>query len=127
MATQAAFMPGTEAARAPSVIWSWLTTVDHKRVGILYGTTAFIFFLIGGLEAVIMRLQVARPEMRRVGVGDILGQDALTLLVPLHAGPQHREDREVGNSHGVVPVSRLAPLRAAATRQTLPIVWLIGG
>src|SRR5262245_57580345 len=62
MATQAAFMPGTETARAPSVVWSWLTTVDHKRIGILYGTTAFIFFLIGGLEAVIMRLQLARPD-----------------------------------------------------------------
>ena len=27
---------------------SWLTTVDHKRIGILYGVTAFVFFLIGG-------------------------------------------------------------------------------
>src|SRR5512144_2045762 len=62
MATQAAFMPGTEAAKAPGVLWSWLTTVDHKRIGILYGTTAFIFFLIGGIEAVIMRLQLARPD-----------------------------------------------------------------
>jgi cytochrome c oxidase subunit 1 len=26
-------------------IWSWLTTVDHKRIGILYGATAFLFFL----------------------------------------------------------------------------------
>src|SRR5881296_2704130 len=55
-------MPGTQAARAPGVLWSWLTTVDHKRIGILYGTSAFIFFLIGGLEAVIMRLQLARPD-----------------------------------------------------------------
>src|SRR5258707_401681 len=28
-------------------IWSWITTVDHKRIGILYGTTAFLFFLMG--------------------------------------------------------------------------------
>src|SRR5512144_28918 len=62
MATQAAFMPGTEAAKAPGVLWSWLTTVDHKRIGILYGTSAFIFFLIGGIEAVIMRLQLAVPD-----------------------------------------------------------------
>jgi cytochrome c oxidase subunit 1 len=62
MATRAAFMPGTEAAKAPGVLWSWLTTVDHKRIGILYGTSAFIFFLIGGVEAVIMRLQLARPD-----------------------------------------------------------------
>jgi cytochrome c oxidase subunit 1 len=62
MATQAAFMPGAETAKTPGVLWSWITTVDHKRIGILYGTTAFTFFLIGGLEAVIMRLQLARPD-----------------------------------------------------------------
>ncbi|MDQ4028944.1 MAG: cbb3-type cytochrome c oxidase subunit I, partial [Actinomycetota bacterium] len=42
--------------------WSWVTTVDHKRIGILYGVTAFVFFLIGGLEALLMRLQLARPN-----------------------------------------------------------------
>jgi cytochrome c oxidase subunit I len=61
MATQAAFMPGTEA-KPQSIIWSWLTTVDHKRIGILYGTSAFAFFLIGGIEAIIMRLQLAHPD-----------------------------------------------------------------
>lgn len=28
-------------------LWSWITTVDHKRIGILYGATAFFFFLLG--------------------------------------------------------------------------------
>src|SRR5881296_4476658 len=55
-------MPGTQAAKTQGVLWSWLTTVDHKRIGILYGTSAFIFFLIGGIEALIMRLQLARPD-----------------------------------------------------------------
>src|SRR5688500_19233076 len=31
--------------------WGWVTTIDHKRIGVLYGVTAFIFFLFGGLEA----------------------------------------------------------------------------
>jgi cytochrome c oxidase subunit I len=66
MATHAAFMPGA-VTRTQSVLWSWLTTVDHKRIGILYGTSAFIFFLIGGLEAIIMRLQLARPDNTLVG------------------------------------------------------------
>jgi len=66
MATHAAFMPG-EAAAAPSGLWSWITTVDHKRVGILYGTSAFIFFLVGGIEALIMRLQLATPDNTLVG------------------------------------------------------------
>src|SRR6059036_304532 len=55
-------MPGTQAAKTQGVLWSWLTTVDHKRIGILYGSSAFIFFLIGGIEAIIMRLQLARPD-----------------------------------------------------------------
>ena len=37
-----------------SGIWSWLTTVDHKRIGILYGVSAFFFFLVGGIEALII-------------------------------------------------------------------------
>jgi cytochrome c oxidase subunit 1 len=36
--------------------------VDHKRIGILYGATAFGFFLLGGLEALLIRAQLASPE-----------------------------------------------------------------
>ncbi len=51
-------------AHAPSKtgLWSWITTVDHKRIGILYGTTAFLFFLIGGLEALLLRIQLGTAE-----------------------------------------------------------------
>src|SRR5512134_3116087 len=45
-----------------SGLWSWITTVDHKRIGILYGTSAFIFFLLGGLEALIIRAQLFSPN-----------------------------------------------------------------
>jgi cytochrome c oxidase subunit I len=41
---------------------SWITTVDHKRIGVRYLLTAFGFFLAGGAEAAIMRSQLARPE-----------------------------------------------------------------
>src|SRR5579885_209239 len=40
----------------------WLTTIDHKRIGVLYGITAFMFFLIGGFEALLIRLQLATPN-----------------------------------------------------------------
>ena len=43
-------------------IWSWITTVDHKRIGILYGASAFLFFLIGGIEALLLRIQLGTPE-----------------------------------------------------------------
>jgi cytochrome c oxidase subunit 1 len=45
-----------------SGLWSWITTTDHKRIGILYGVTAFAFFLIGGLEALLIRLQLAHSN-----------------------------------------------------------------
>jgi cytochrome c oxidase subunit 1 len=55
--------PAHAAAHAEKTgLWSWLTTVDHKRIGILYGATAFFFFLLGGLEALIIRIQLARPD-----------------------------------------------------------------
>ncbi len=43
-------------------LWSWLTTVDHKRIGALYGVSAFFFFIVGGIEAGIMRLQLANSD-----------------------------------------------------------------
>jgi len=39
-----------------------LTTVDHKRIGLLYGATALLFFLVGGVEALLIRLQLAVPN-----------------------------------------------------------------
>ena len=49
-------------APPPTGLWSWITTVDHKRIGVLYGMSALVFFLIGGLEALIMRAQLAVPN-----------------------------------------------------------------
>src|SRR6188472_1339982 len=43
-------------------LWSWITTVDHKRIGILYGATAFLFFLMGGIEALLIRIQLGSPD-----------------------------------------------------------------
>src|SRR3954451_23710398 len=52
----------TALAGEKTGLWSWMTTVDHKRIGILYGATAFLFFLLGGLEALIIRLQLMKPN-----------------------------------------------------------------
>ena len=41
--------------------WSWFTTVDHKKIGIMYGVTAFAFFIVGGVEALMIRAQLAEP------------------------------------------------------------------
>src|SRR6056297_271207 len=57
---------GGEAAHAheekPAGIIRWLTTVDHKDIGLLYGTYAIIAFAVGGLMAVGIRFQLISPE-----------------------------------------------------------------
>ena len=40
---------------------SWVFTVDHKKIGIMYGVAAFFFFLVGGSEALLIRSQLAIP------------------------------------------------------------------
>jgi cytochrome c oxidase subunit 1 len=57
---------------------SWLTTVDHKRIGILYGLTAFVFLLVGGVEALLLRVQLAGPN------GTFLDSDSYNQLFTMH-------------------------------------------
>jgi cytochrome c oxidase subunit 1 len=45
-------------------VWSWLTTVDHKRIAVLYFVAGFIFLLVAGMEGQMIRLQLAKPESR---------------------------------------------------------------
>ena len=58
---------------------SWVFTVDHKKLGIMYGVTAFFFFLVGGCEALLIRLQLATPD------GKILSASAYNQLFTMHA------------------------------------------
>jgi cytochrome c oxidase subunit I len=50
--------------RTPRGLWGALTTVDHKIIGRRYILTAFVFLALGGVLAMLMRLQLARPESR---------------------------------------------------------------
>lgn len=43
-------------------LWSWLTSVDHKQLGRMYLVASFIFFLLGGVEAFLIRIQLAVPN-----------------------------------------------------------------
>ncbi|MFL6202480.1 MAG: cbb3-type cytochrome c oxidase subunit I, partial [Thermoanaerobaculia bacterium] len=45
-----------------SGLWGWLTEVSHTRIGKRYVVTALVFFALGGAEALLMRIQLARPE-----------------------------------------------------------------
>jgi cytochrome c oxidase subunit I len=65
MATFLAPIPQVSASRAerePSGWTSWITTTDHKRIGIMYMVTTFVFFCLGGVEALMIRLQLGAPN-----------------------------------------------------------------
>ena len=51
---------GVEREASPGWI-GWVTTTDHKRIGVLYLVTAFVFMILGGVEALLMRAQLAAP------------------------------------------------------------------
>jgi cytochrome c oxidase subunit I len=72
---------------------AWLTTTDHKKIGILYLFATFLFFILGGVEALIMRLQLAQPDNTLVdpaaynGLVTVHGSTMVFLfLVPIFAG-----------------------------------------
>src|ERR1041384_7956454 len=57
---------------------SWLTTVDHKRIGILYIVTSLVFFALGGLLALLIRTQLATPNEH------IITKNAYNEVVTMH-------------------------------------------
>jgi cytochrome c oxidase subunit 1 len=58
-ARQARFL---DRPRSTTGVWSWFTTIDHKKIAILYGSTAIMFFLAGGIEVLLIRIQLAQPN-----------------------------------------------------------------
>ena len=67
-----------ERVSTGAAIWSWITTIDHKRIGVLYFVTSLIYFLIAGLEALLIRIQLATPE------GKLLDSDTYNQLFTMH-------------------------------------------
>jgi cytochrome c oxidase subunit 1 len=60
--------PRVAIARPPVAegLVDWLTTTDHKKIGLLYIGSSFLFFLLGGLIALVMRLELTQPGMQFV-------------------------------------------------------------
>ena len=58
---------------------SWLFTIDHKKLGIMYGVVAMFFFVVGGIEAMLIRLQLAGPN------GTVLSADKYNQMFTMHA------------------------------------------
>ncbi len=57
---------------------SWFTSVDHKKIGILYGASALVFFVIGGIEALLIRIQLAKPG------AEVISAEAYNQIFTMH-------------------------------------------
>src|SRR5690242_13871 len=62
----------------PTALHDWVTTVDHKKIGIMYILFAVVFLVIGGTEAMIMRWQLWRPR------NDLIGPDFFNQMFTMH-------------------------------------------
>src|SRR5215831_20615634 len=86
MATAASVPAPKGIIRRPAAItgWlSWFTTIDHKKIGLLYGVSAFVFFLIGGTEALLIRSQLAKPDntlLNAAQYNEIFTMHGLTMI-----------------------------------------------
>ncbi|HEU5015101.1 MAG TPA: cytochrome c oxidase subunit I [Roseiflexaceae bacterium] len=57
---------------------SWISSVDHKQIGIMYIITAIVFLVVGGLEAMLIRLQLAQPNAQ------VLSPEAYNQIFTMH-------------------------------------------
>src|SRR5512134_1396694 len=78
MATVAASPSYTTSGAGRTGIMDWLTTVDHKKIGTLYLHTALFFFVVGGVEAIIMRAQLMGPN------GKLVSAEVFNQLFTMH-------------------------------------------
>jgi cytochrome c oxidase subunit 1 len=72
------------SAKKKSLIWDLMTTIDHKKIGIMYGVTALVFLIVGGLEALLIRIQLSRPE------NDFISADVYNQLFTMHGTTMER-------------------------------------
>ncbi len=104
---------------------SWLVTVDHKRIGIMYICTSLVFFCGGGIAALLMRAQLATPNehfLTKNSYDEVLtfhGTSMIFLVVvPILAGfaqlPRAADDRRA--RHGVPAAERVLVLGVPARR-----------
>src|SRR6185437_2112147 len=68
----------TSLWETPKTLYGWLATVDHKELGIRYLVTAFVFLIVCGLEALLMRLQLAHSD------ASVLSPEAYNQIFTMH-------------------------------------------
>ncbi len=78
MSTNTIVLTEASVRPLPFRLHEWVTTVDHKRLGILYILYALVFLLIGGVEAAVMRFQLIRPH------NDFVSPEAFNRMFTMH-------------------------------------------
>jgi len=73
-ATATATAGSTTKKSKGRILVDWVTTTDHKKIGYLYLITSFIYFLIGGVMALVIRAQLAAPGLSVVGTKEQYNQ-----------------------------------------------------
>ncbi|MET9667955.1 cytochrome c oxidase subunit I [Streptomyces sp. NPDC006475] len=106
--------------RAGSVVVTWITTTDHKKIGHLYLMASFVFFVFGGLLALLMRAELARPGLQIVSPEQYNQAFTLhgTIMLLLFATPTF-----AGFANAIMPLQIGAP-DVAFPRLNMLSFWL---
>ena len=59
-------------------LWSWLSSIDHKRIAILYTISITLFFFVGGVAASLIRMELVTPA------GDLVSAETYNKLFTMH-------------------------------------------
>ncbi|MCK8678672.1 aa3-type cytochrome oxidase subunit I [Streptomyces lichenis] len=106
--------------RRGRAVVDWLTTTDHKKIGQLYLITSFVFFLVAGVLALVMRAELARPGLQIVSTEQYNQAFTLhgTVMLLLFATPTF-----AGFANAVMPLQIGAP-DVAFPRLNMFAYWL---
>ncbi|WPB93180.1 aa3-type cytochrome oxidase subunit I [Streptomyces malaysiensis] len=120
MTTKPEYQAPAETTTLGRILVDWLTTTDHKKIGHLYLVTAFGFFLIAGLLAMVMRAELARPGLQIVSPEQYNQAFTLhgTLMLLLFATPVF-----AGFANEIMPLQIGAP-DVAFPRLNMFAYWL---
>ncbi len=116
--------PGPQPRRTPEGLVGWLSTTDHKRIGVLYMATSFVFFLVGGALALLMRTELARPGIQ------VVSESTYNQLFTMHGSIMmflFAVPMAIGLANYLVPLQLGAPDMAFPRVNALSYWLFVGG
>jgi len=116
--------PPPRPRRRPEGIVGWLSTTDHKRIGILYMAAALAFFLVGGLMALLMRTELAEPGLQ------VMSESTYNQLFTMHGSVMmflFAVPMAFGIANFIVPLQLGAPDMSFPRLNALSFWLFLGG